>query len=124
MSLARSFMYAGATSLVVSMWQVNDQSTSIIMQDFYKNLAKGMDKAEALRQAKLQYIRNVKDRPNATDIAAHPAFWAPFIQLGDSRPIKISTKGIGFNWWWIGGGLAALSAIGGGAMAMRRKKSA
>ena len=134
MSLARSFMYAGVSSLVVSLWQVNDGSTAMIMKSFYRNLAVGMDKAEALQQAKLEYIKNVGGggdgrygRPSVstitTTIAAHPAFWAPFIQLGDSRPIRVQARSIAsvYLWWWIGGGLAAIAAIGGGAMALRKK---
>ena len=116
MSLARSFMYAGVPSLVVSMWQVNDASTSIIMQAFYKNLAKGMDKAAALRQAKLAYIKK------AEEYAAHPAFWAPFIQLGDSRPIHVATKGPSSRLWWLAGGIGGLLAIAGGALAMSRRR--
>ena len=111
MSLARSFMYAGVPSLVVSMWQVNDESTSLIMQNFYLNLSKGMDKAEALRQAKLEYIENAGGggggrygRPSVSTtttatIAAHPAFWAPFIQLGDISPIRIQKTGAGYMIW-------------------------
>ena len=60
MSLARSFMYAGTPSLVVSLWQVNDQSTAIIMQLFYEKLEKGMPKDIALRQAKLEYLKNAE----------------------------------------------------------------
>jgi pentatricopeptide repeat protein len=101
MSLARSFMYAGVPAMVVSMWQVNDASTSIIMQAFYQNLSQGMDKAEALRQAKLNYINL------AQGIAAHPAFWAPFIQLGDSEPIELGTGGA-MKYWWV----IALGALG------------
>jgi CHAT domain-containing protein len=85
-SLARSFMYAGIPSLVVSLWQVNDASTAMIMKAFYKNLATGMNKAEALRKAKLTYLQNAKG------IMAHPVFWSPFIQLGDSKPIYLTTK--------------------------------
>jgi len=101
MSLARSFMYAGVPAMVVSMWQVNDASTSIIMKVFYKNLSEGMDKAEALRQAKLNYIGL------ARGIAAHPAFWAPFIQLGDSEPVELGTGGAKIYWW-----VMALVALG------------
>ncbi len=89
MSLARSFMYAGVPSLVVTLWQVNDASTAKIMQLFYKNLSAGMDKAAALRQAKLSYIKESKAQ---SDFMAHPAFWAAFVQLGDSSPIKIKEK--------------------------------
>ena len=90
LSLARSFMYAGVPSLVVSLWQVHDLSTAVLMQQFYANLSKGMSKADALRQAKIMYIDNVKG------ITAHPAFWSPFIQLGDSSPIQIKSR-----WWWL-----------------------
>ena len=122
MSLARSFMYAGVPSLVVSMWQVNDASTSLIMQDFYQNLAKGMDKAEALRQAKLSYIEKAS---LGNPMAAHPAFWAAFVQLGDSQPIIVKADTTAsLPWPWIGGGLAALAAIGLGAVALRKRKEA
>jgi len=118
MSLARSFMYAGVPSMLVSMWQVNDASTSAIMQLFYKNLAKGMDKAEALQQAKLKYIRQV-----ANNNAAHPAYWASFVQLGDSRPIKIATKGNGILLWVaIAAGLLLISGLI--LFILRRKKEA
>jgi CHAT domain-containing protein/tetratricopeptide (TPR) repeat protein len=89
MSLARSFMYAGIPSLLVSLWQVNDASTAIIMQKFYEELAKGESKAAALRKAKLQYLTLAGEK---NPIAAHPAFWAAFIQLGDADAIHLSMK--------------------------------
>jgi CHAT domain-containing protein len=105
MSLARSFMYAGTPSLVVSLWSVNDQSTSIIMQDFYKNLIANMPKNEALRQAKLNYIQR------ATGVAAHPAFWSPFIQLGNEEAIVIQTKSSSI-YWFIGIGSILILFLG------------
>lgn len=112
MSLARAFMYAGVPSLVVSMWQVNDASTAHIMQLFYENLAKGMDKAKALQEAKLDYIQTSKN-----PFLAHPAFWAPFVQLGDSKAIYLKTKG-GWLLWGIGG----VVLVFGGIFMMNRKK--
>lgn len=53
--LTRSFMYAGASSVVVSLWSVNDVSTSYLMEGFYTYL-KTKDKAEALRSAKLDLL--------------------------------------------------------------------
>ncbi len=117
MSLARSFMYAGVPSLVVSLWQVNDVSTSRIMQLFYQNLSKGIDKAEALRQAKLKYIAS-----HTTSIQAHPAFWAAFVQIGDSRPINVATKGIGAMLWWIVGGIGLL-LLGGLSFVLMKQKN-
>jgi CHAT domain-containing protein len=85
-SLARSFMYAGVNALVVSLWAVNDASTAIIMRFFYQNLDKGMGKAEALQQAKLEYLSEAKGT------SAHPALWSPFIQLGNRKPVSIAKQ--------------------------------
>ena len=113
-SLARSFMYAGVPSLLVSLWQVNDASTANIMKSFYHNLARNMDKASALRQAKLSYIKKAKG------IYTHPAFWSPFIQLGDSSPVVLATRN---NWrsWVVVGALILLGLLGFGIW--RRKFS-
>lgn len=112
LSLARAFMYAGVPSMVVSQWEVNDASTAQIMQFFYKALATGMDKAQALRQAKLDYLANAKG------MAAHPAYWSAFIQLGDSRAIEPAEKG-GGGWWLYA--LTGTAMLGGIAMVARRK---
>ncbi len=95
-SVARAFMFAGVPSLVVTLWQIHDESTSIIMQQFYKHLSKNANKAEALRQAKLAYIKKAKG------LKAHPVYWSPFIQIGDNIPIIIKQKPNDSN-YWIGG---------------------
>ena len=105
MSLARSFMYAGVPSMVVSMWQVNDGSTSIIMSTFYNNLAQGMDKALALQKAKLAYMNN------AQGIMVHPAFWAAFIQLGDSSSIQLQEENSKLFWFVGIGGIFAFLVL-------------
>lgn len=112
LSLARSFMYAGVPSLVVSLWQVNDGSTAIIMKSFYQYLAQGMDKAAALRQAKLDYL------DGATTIIAHPAFWSPFIQLGNDAPVNTSNN----RTIWIVGVSVLLLLIFGWIIKSRTKK--
>jgi CHAT domain-containing protein len=86
MSLARSFMHAGVPSLVVSLWQVNDYSTSKIMVRFYTELKKHKSKSEALQAAKLFYLENSKG------VSAHPALWAAFIQLGNSDPLELKQE--------------------------------
>lgn len=102
-SLARAFMYAGVPALVVSLWQVNDASTSAIMQDFYGYLAKGLNKAEALRRAKLDYLTEASN-----PAAAHPAFWSPFILIGDSSPVELEERGSNK---WLLSGLAAVLGL-------------
>lgn len=73
MSLTRAFMYAGTPSVVVSLWNVNDESAADIMIRFYRNLKiGGMNKSEALRRAKLETISD----------NGFPFFWAPFVLVG------------------------------------------
>jgi CHAT domain-containing protein len=76
--MTRAFLYAGASSVVVSLWQVDDVSTADLMVGFYSHLKAGLDRSEALRQAKLELI----DRSRYS----HPYFWAPFVLVGRSWP--------------------------------------
>lgn len=81
-SLARAFAYAGAKSIVTSLWSVNDAKTKDLMLLFYKYLKKGKSKDAALRQAKLDFI-DKNTNPNA-----HPFFWAGFIGIGDMTKLR------------------------------------
>lgn len=78
-SLARGFAYAGAKSMVTSLWTANDLSTAEIMTDFYSHLKKGQRKDEALRMAKLNFLDQ--------KTLAHPHYWATFIPIGDMESI-------------------------------------
>jgi CHAT domain-containing protein len=112
-SLARAFMYAGSPSLVASLWQVSDYATAKIVEQFYAYLAQGMSVDEALQQAKLHYLSTT------TGIAAHPAFWSPFIQIGKTTPIALKTKGLPSWIWMVGGGVLLLL----GGLVWRRKRA-
>lgn len=70
--LARGFLAGGVPSLVVSLWTVDDESTALLMGDFYRRLRDGASPAAALRQAQCQLRRR----------NPHPFFWSPFIVLG------------------------------------------
>lgn len=70
--LARGFFYAGASSLLLSLWAVNDASTAHLMRSFYRRLLKGESKAAALRGAQLEIKAEY----------IHPYYWAPFVLLG------------------------------------------
>ncbi|PHN00617.1 CHAT domain-containing protein [Flavilitoribacter nigricans] len=78
-SMARAFAYAGAKSMVTTLWPVNDRSMQELMVAFYQNLKKGKTKEEALQSAKMEYL--VK-HPGT---AAHPSFWAGVIVIGDTQ---------------------------------------
>ncbi|MBI3963033.1 MAG: CHAT domain-containing protein [Deinococcus sp.] len=73
--LARGFLYAGAPSLVVSLWTVHDQAAAALMQHFYTALSQGLGKAAALRLAQLETLA---DHP-------HPYYWAPFVLMGQGQ---------------------------------------
>jgi CHAT domain-containing protein len=86
LGLMRAFLYAGAKSLVLSQWAVNDRSTSEFMQTFYRILRSGQTKGAALRQAQLQLLGGTQ---SVTDSAyTHPYFWAPFFLVGDAGPLQ------------------------------------
>jgi CHAT domain-containing protein len=105
------FLNAGAKAVMASLWSVNDDSTRVLMQNFYGNLAKGtasapISKAEALRQAQLNLLRGNSSTTNHLDQRSslgpearpdsqtpltnraasgfsHPYYWAPFILIGN-----------------------------------------
>ena len=73
--LTRAFTYAGAKSLLVSLWEIHDQSTAAFMQHFYTALRVGQSKDRALQTAIKQMSRHPRWR--------HPFYWAPFLLHGD-----------------------------------------
>jgi CHAT domain-containing protein len=73
--LSRGFMYAGARSILSSLWQVDDQATAILMEVFYRSRGQGMASGEALREAQ----REVRSKGYI-----HPFFWAAFQLTGAS----------------------------------------
>lgn len=72
--LTRAFMYAGAPSLVVSLWPVADRSTADLMVSFYRQMNRGESKADGLRRGKLELIGSGR--------YSHPFYWAPFVLVG------------------------------------------
>ncbi|MBI3654392.1 MAG: CHAT domain-containing protein [Acidobacteria bacterium] len=73
--LSRAFFYAGARSVVVSLWNVSDISTGQLMKDFYQNLTAGQCHAAALQKAKLEMLGSGKS-------TRHPYYWASFVLVG------------------------------------------
>ena len=93
-SLARGFLYAGARSLVTTLWQINDEANYKLTELFYGELKKGKRKSDALRTAKLQHITS------SDNMDAHPVYWAAFVSVGNQR--SLSTKGEKWLFLWLG----------------------
>jgi CHAT domain-containing protein len=86
--LTRAFQYAGARSVVASLWSVADQSTSELMIRFYRHLRDGLSKDEALRAAQIELIRGPIEVTDADGRkvrmdASAPYYWAAFQVYGD-----------------------------------------
>ena len=99
------FLTVGAKAVIASLWEVSDDSTSLLMQQFYNNLAKSttsapVTKVEAIRQAQLSLLKEkITPKENIqrgnlavvyrggskpSDNYSHPYYWAPFILIGNS----------------------------------------
>jgi CHAT domain-containing protein len=72
LGLARGLICAGAQTALLSLWDVQDQSTAEFMSIFYERLAGSQNKAQAVRDAALQLRKS----------RAHPYYWAPFVLVG------------------------------------------
>ncbi|MFN8208401.1 MAG: CHAT domain-containing protein [Bacteroidales bacterium] len=81
-NIARGFLYAGAESMVLTLWDVSDYSSSRLVSAFYSSLASSKPKDIALRDAKI--TREFMSDP----VKAHPYYWAGYILVGDAAPLK------------------------------------
>jgi tetratricopeptide (TPR) repeat protein len=99
-SFSRAFLAAGARSTVTTLWRVADQPTADFMAVFYDQLQSGVSRDEALRRAKLRFLRS-------GSALADPHYWAAFVLAGDGlRPVPRAA----------GWGAAALAVAGPGAL--------
>jgi CHAT domain-containing protein len=71
--LTRAFFFAGTPSVMATLWNVDDETTGLLMERFYTHLRAGMGKAAALRQAQLELIEDYPD----------PYYWAGFVLSGE-----------------------------------------
>jgi len=79
--LRRALAVAGAETLVMSLWRVDDATTADFMERYYQHLIDGKGRGAALREAMLT-IRSQEGH-------SHPRFWAPFISTGADGPLKM-----------------------------------
>ncbi len=84
LGLMRAFLSAGAASMILSLWAVEDRSTAILMENFYRGLIRDQTKGKALQNAQRFFINKPDSvSKEASPDYTHPYFWAPFMLVGD-----------------------------------------
>jgi CHAT domain-containing protein len=78
LGLMRGFLTAGARSLLLTLWEIDDRSTSQFMAEFYRRLTRGSSLPVAVAEA----TRTLKDQ------YSHPYYWAPFLLVGDPEALR------------------------------------
>jgi CHAT domain-containing protein len=86
LGLGRAFLAAGADSLVMSLWAVEDNATSELMQSFYQHLLNGDTKVQALQTAQCKLLQSEES------MYAHPYFWAAFRLVGDTGNVNLAHR--------------------------------
>jgi len=82
-NLARAFIHTGCPAIVLTLWDVNDYFGSQLISKFYNNINTGLQKDEALQNAKTNYLANTFFKDDA-----HPYYWSNYILIGNISPIK------------------------------------
>lgn len=108
-SLTGSFLAAGSSAVVASLWDVGDEASVVFMEQLYYQLGRGLSPARALRRAKLR----LRSDPEwgRTDL------WAGFILLGDAAPVVAPSR------WPLWSGLAIALVLMAAAARRRRARS-
>ncbi len=112
-SLAHAFHYSGSKSLLTGLWKIDEKASALLLESFYDYLKKGKSKDEALRLAKLDYLKNQHGR------ALDPEYWAGLVIIGDTDPIPFPQSG-GRYWWYITFSVVVMTIVF--SVARHRKK--
>jgi len=94
-SFARAFKFAGCSSIIMSLWEIDDISTANIMRNFYSELKNGKPKDVALREAKLEYLSESNSK------TASPVFWAATVPIGTLEALNFEVKNSFAIWGYI-----------------------
>ena len=87
MGISRALKYAGAKSLALNLWSVNDKTASEFATSFYTNINNGISKSEALREAKLTIL---------TGSNANPYYWGAYMLIGNPSQLTEKPAKAGF----------------------------
>lgn len=113
-SLARGFASAGIPSVAATLWAADEATIYAISEKFNQYLSEGMTKDEALRKAKLEFMK-----ANEGSEKMLPYYWANMILIGNADAISLETAGSNLNIVWI---VTAIFAIGVICLVLLRRK--
>lgn len=113
-SMARAFAFAGAPSIVMSLWKINDRTTSVLMESFYQELTEESPIDMALHKTKDLFLQS------ADELTAHPSNWAALVPIGNMSGFEWKSAPV-FKWWMVfpAGAFLALLLV----LFLRRKKN-
>ena len=83
--LRRALIIAGSESQVMSLWQVDDEGTQVLIQGMYKHLLQGKGRSTSLQRVKRAMLRHLE--------YSHPYYWGAFISSGRWDPIRSRATG-------------------------------
>lgn len=84
MSMARAFAYAGSPSVIMSVWEVQDEAGVELMNGYYSYLKKGYSKSRAMQKSRLDFLHS------STQVRSLPYFWSSYMIIGDNSPLYYS----------------------------------
>lgn len=109
--LERAFFRAGTSSLLTTLWPVDDQATALLVQGFYTRLRAGTPRAESLRQAQQE----------TRAAFPHPYYWAGFVLVGDPGEPEANAPAVPWGWLLGGAGSVGLAALLAAFLLRRRR---
>jgi CHAT domain-containing protein/tetratricopeptide (TPR) repeat protein len=103
LSLARGFVFAGCSGLLLTQWSVADRASLELMKKFYTHLSHGNTKDKAMQLAKIDYLES------ADPLKTHPYYWAGYIVFGNTCPLP-PKRGTG-RWVFAAGLILIVSLV-------------
>lgn len=104
MSLSRAFAYAGASSMLISQWSIDDGATQVLVEHFLEQIRAGKPKDLAWRAAQAHFFRTWQG-------GQHPYYWAGLMPIGDMSPLSSDESSLPWWIWPLGIGLGAVVVV-------------
>jgi CHAT domain-containing protein/Tfp pilus assembly protein PilF len=115
---AQALFGSGSTSVLATLWRIDDLSTARFMLRFYEHLAAGSSKAGALAATQREFLQNTT--------LSHPFYWSPYVILGEADapvPLRVSRNvALSAKFWFIAAAVLLIGALGFARQQVRRRE--